>query len=352
MRIKSMHHTFLLGLLGLAFSITAVLPAFASTHWARMGTDGVAVARLDSTWHEVGTGRTLPLTRNARLDQFVAAAGSWWATAVEPGAGADRLVLLRGDGTSIESLSTPELGADGVLLQPHLIVGDDGLRFLVWIEGEDHQKTLVRSARWTGVGWAEPVTVSPRGQGTQIALQAVSLADDTVLATWSSFDGEDDEIVWSLLKDGKWSGPKAISANDVPDVTPSLRSFGDGAMVVWSGYDGNDYRIFSAVFSGGEWSKADSFGGRGSILPAFADTPEPLVLFQQTSPKAWSFVQMNDRGRMKRQGSIEYRRQRPVPVNVESTGLNVLWVGHKKAADGSFELGTALSRVPWELVSE
>ena len=324
--------------------------AFANSHWATLGDREVTVVLHDDVWQEVD-GRTVPLAASARIDHFAATADAWWAAAVEPTADGDRLFLIQGAADAVKTLPSPTLEVSGVLLQPTFILDGNGAgagpEALVWIEGEDHQKTRVRAARWSGADWSAPVTVSPVGPGTQIALQATRLADGSVLATWAAFDGKDDEIVWSRFDGEAWSEPAPISANEVPDVTPALKAHGDGALVVWSGYDGNDYRLYSAAFHNGTWRHGQSFGGRGSIFPVFAAVDTPVLSFQQTDPHAWAFFELGELGRVMARAFVDPQKQRPTVVSASAGGLELSLVGRRKAADGSFQLGTARTRVDW-----
>ncbi len=336
----------------LALMLTLICgSAFGSTHWIQLGNAEVTLVDSDG-WRDLGTGRDLPLAKGARIDHLSAGAGSWWVAAVEPSDGDDRLVLLKADSESMESLPLPVLERPEVLLQPRLMVGEAGLEALVWIEGESHQKTRVRAARWSAGGWAQPVTVAPTGPGTQIALQAVRLESGDFLAVWSAFDGTDDEIVWSRFDGQAWSAPEALSTNDVPDVTPALRAMEGGALLVWSAFDGNDYRLLTAAYTGSGWTSGQRFGKRGSVFPTFADTEVPMVVFQQSSPRSWVFSELNLRAQVLRSASVEYRRQRPIVRSRDARGVTISWpetgpAGTEKGKAAKTELESTV--VEWAL---
>lgn len=306
-------------------SLAIAQPALGQVHWIPFGDQEVTLLKTDSAWLEPATGRDLPLAKAARIDHLSAAAGSWWVAAVEPSDADDRLVLLKADSQSIETLPVPVLEQSTVVLQPQLMLGDAGPEALIWIEGDSHQKTRVRAARWSDSGWAQPSTVSPVGPGTQIALQAARLASGDFLAVWSAFDGTDDEMVWSLFNGQSWTAPAPITTNEVPDVTPALRAMEDGALLVWSTFDGNDYRLLSAAFTGSAWTRGQGFGNRGSVFPTFAATAAPMVIFQQTSPRAWVFSELNLRAQVLRSAAIEYRRQRPIVQSRDTKGVTISW---------------------------
>ncbi len=181
---------------------------------------------------DVGERVLLPLATNAQATSLVAAGDEWFAAAVDPEAD-DPLLVLRGRERQVTALSPPRLQA-AVIRSPRLLVHDDALAALVWLEGDGYRQLRVRGARRLGDGWAEPVTLAPPGPGSQLALTAVTLADGSWLLAWSSYDGEDNEILWS-----RWRGAEPMPSqrlgtdNRVPDVTP--QAAGTACLKITSG---------------------------------------------------------------------------------------------------------------------
>lgn len=273
--------------------------------------------------------RSFDLPANARVERMVEAADGAWLTATEPTPSGERLRIARStDGGTLETLPVPATKAGGVIVAPTPLAGSAGVEALLWFEGTDLRSTALRAAAWSGEGWGEPRTVSPVGPGTQTALAAVVLADGSWLAVWAGFDGVDDEIAWSRFDGTDWSAPRAITANTVPDLTPTLRAVEGGAIVAWSGYDGRDYRVHSARFvvnpGGGAWSKPRQLAGRGAIEPRFADTASPILTYRQVVPEQWSIVELDAvDAEPRRATALEASRVRPRVVATTETGPRV-----------------------------
>ncbi|MDA8019081.1 MAG: hypothetical protein MPN21_16695 [Thermoanaerobaculia bacterium] len=204
---------------------------------------------------------------------------------------AERLILWQYGEDSAERIPAPKQLHDAATYAPTPLIEDGVLSGLVWIEGFAPNKTRVLAAQRSGAGWSQPVAVSEFGPGTQIALDVARLSDGSLLAVWAAYDGEDDEIVWSRY-DGTWTRPRALTANDVPDVTPTLHATKRGAIVAWSGYDGNDYRIQLADFTSADtatWSEPRLLQGRGAVSPQFQRTANDaaVLTWRQAVPRTW-----------------------------------------------------------------
>lgn len=217
-----------------------------------------------------------------------------------------------------------------VVSDPVLDIGTEGLRGMAWLEGERADRLELRAARFENGRWLEPVVVSPQGTGSQLALSSATLADGSWLLVWSAFDGEDDEILWSRLADGRFSPPRPVAAdNAVPDVTPALGVLADGVLVAWSRYDGNDYRIVLARFDGESWSEPEVVGPRGSLAPSFEKAAgTSFLLFQTAVPRSWSIAELDARGKVLRRARSEaFRLERPLVEKVATEGIELRWPG-------------------------
>lgn len=332
---------------GLALSPAA--QADTSWQWARFGDAEVTLAKGDAGWQVVESGKTLPLSDSSRIDHLTVGADAWWASAVEDREDGERMVLVKGTQDGVEALPAPKVAPGSILFQPTMMVGAEGLEGVIWIEGEDRQSGRVQAARWTGGGWSQPVTVSKRRDGTQIALQAVRLEDGSYLAAWSGYDGEDDEIFWSRFNGSAWTVPATLSANAVPDITPTLRAMpGGGALVVWSAYDGNDYRIYSAVLADGRWHVNGPMGERSSIFPRFADTESNLLVYQQGAPQGWVVAELDSQGRIARSTLTGFQRPGPMVKAKTESGIELLWLGTALAKDGTKSMATKAVALPWQ----
>ncbi|MEM1177788.1 MAG: hypothetical protein AAGM22_05560 [Acidobacteriota bacterium] len=321
---------------GLAFGTPAAAESFAFTDGAL-----IEAVAADGGWVVRSAGAETPLPFDGGADvhvqQLAATTSGWLLSATSLRDHRSRLVVMQRSGTG-DAVALPVPQTSGrVLLQPTVLADADrrGPATLLWIEGDSARESSVRAAAWNGAGWDDTVVLSPRGAGTQIALDALRLADGGLLATWSAFDGDDDEVVWSHSKDGTtWSEPLPLSENNVPDVTPALALVDGGAVVAWSGYDGNDYRVWTARFDGERWSDARRHGERGSVFPSFADpaAERPLLIYKQTAPSAWRISRLDGEGAESRTLSLELSKQRPLVLGSDDEGVSLRGAAEKSAA--------------------
>ncbi|MEL7059948.1 MAG: hypothetical protein AAGN46_07980 [Acidobacteriota bacterium] len=303
---------------------------------ARRGTDGW---RLDGP--SLSTAIDLPTTALVHDLRWVA--DRWFVAAID-GEGVDaRIVLATGSASDGDRLPGPAPMPGFLRRAPTLLVEPTrGVpEALAWLEGHDPRQLEVRSARWLGAGWSEPITVATPAVGTQTALDAARLDDGSWLLVWSAFDGLDDDILWSRFADGAWSAPAALTADDRFDVTPSVRAVEGGAVAVWSGDDGGDYRLEAARFDAatGRWGDAVTFGGRGAfdpelstLIPAAAKAASsdgaasggPLLLtYRQEVPRAWVVAELSTDGTVARSASAEAAMRRPRVLAVDTDGVRI-----------------------------
>jgi hypothetical protein len=222
-------------------------------------------------------------------------AGDWLAAGTE---GEARLYLLRGDGSSAVRLAAPREAA-ATVAEPLPVADETGrLLGLAWLAGRDRDALAVRFAAWEGDHWGPSMTVSAPGPGSQLALAATARAGTVVLA-WSSFDGQDDEILSARWTRGQWSPPNRVAPDDAtPDVTPALVADAAGFLVVWSGFEGGEYRLFSSRLRGDDWSPPVVLGPPGSLFPALAPTERGhLLLYRDARARAWTVLELDRTGR-------------------------------------------------------
>ncbi|MEO1369666.1 MAG: hypothetical protein AAFX50_21000 [Acidobacteriota bacterium] len=282
---------------------------------------------------------------DVHVQHVEATASGWLLSATSRSQSGSRLVVMRRGPDGVTALPVPKTSAR-VLLQPTVLTAPESgePQVLAWIEGSSPRESSVRAARWNGAGWDATVVLAPRGPGTQIALDAARLDDGSVLAVWSAFDGEDDEVVWSLTRDGAtWSPPAPISRNAVPDVTPSVTAVDGGAVVAWSGFDGNDYRVWTSRFDGERWNEARRHGERGSVFPSFAPrrSADPVLIYRQTAPSAWRVSRLDDDAVEAKTLSLEADTVRPVVLGADDDGVTL------RATPADDAAKAAARRLPW-----
>ena len=300
----------------LSLSTALLLPALAAASAAAQ--DGVEGARLRAGGVITAAGEVaLPLGSGETLTQVAGGADGWFAagvqTAVDHGLERARLSLWRGAASSADALPVPAttgrwLGSPCAVTRVAAGAGGGDLVGLAWLEGGDPEAAAVRWSAWNGAGWGETVTVSAAGPGSQLGLGASRLDDGRVLLVWSRYDGEDDEIYWSLGEAGRFSQPVRLEADDrVPDMTPAVTAVPGGALAAWSAFDraAGQYRVMSARFDGAAWGAAEPLGPVGSLYPSFepSTAARPLVLYRTAAPRGWQLVELDTAGRATRRAS-------------------------------------------------
>ncbi|HVT16308.1 MAG TPA: hypothetical protein VHQ90_09055 [Thermoanaerobaculia bacterium] len=357
-------------------------------------TGAVQAASQGGTWLELASGRRVELALPAGA--WLAAAGTvgesgdgWIAAAVAPAGRGTEIVLLAGragrgadpdaahgtDGAAgraadaaepAASLPPPPGRSAALRLEPLPLIEAGRLAGLVWLDGADRRSLAVRYAPWSGMGWGEPRLISPPGPGSQLALSAARLDDGSWLLAWSAFDGHDDEIVWSLGREGSWSAPRRVAAdNDVPDITPAVVAADGGALLAWSRLDAaaGAYRVVTARFRNGRWGEPQVVGPAGSVFPSFepaspgllpvvssnhsvvrldAQAPRPgpaRLLYVTSRPNGWEVLELDAAGRPSRvatfvAGGESGEAGRPVlaPGRDPSAALRYPLTGGERAA--------------------
>ncbi|MEM7349682.1 MAG: hypothetical protein AAF657_02675 [Acidobacteriota bacterium] len=270
----------------------------------------------------------LPFTAKARVSDFRAAEGRWFAAAVARDAQGPRLELATGDGDRVDSLAAPTVTDAPLLAQPIFVTDTARVHALAWLEGGAHNRLAVHAARRVGNAWGTTEIISPAGLGTQTALTSTVLADGTWLLAWAAYDGTDDEILWSRWSNGAWSAPQPVATdNRVPDITPTLRATAEGALLAWSRYDGNDYRVNVAHFDGIGWTEPAIIGTRGSTFPRFSDVSELTLTYQHADPRAWAVAELDATGQVLRRATVaEPRPDRPF-LAVSGSTVTLEWAG-------------------------
>lgn len=291
---------------------------------ARGGERWVLLAGRDGARIERPDGGVLPLSlpQGAELSRLAALDGGWVAAGTTREASGRGLLLLEGDADGARALPEPPGQRGRERAWPVPLVENGRLAGAAWLEGDEARSFAVYAAAWDGRGWGPVEEVAPRGPGSQLALSGTVLRDGSWLLLWSSFDGHDDEIVWSLRDGGGWRSVERLSAdNAVPDVVPAVVATRDGALAAWSRYDGEGYRLRLARFAAGGWRGERAAAPTGSLYPSFAGEPgRPSLLYLSVIPRGWVVVELDEKGAVKRRSSVTTVPKTPAtPAN---TGLD------------------------------
>lgn len=331
------------GLFGLSLLLTAGTGAVS----AQLQADGMVLSVSGETaLLELPGDRMLRLDPPSRgqIDGLAAlgAGPAWIAAGSVPDDAGRHLFFLTGDGESSRMLPAPPGQAGVDRRSPVLLVRNETLLGIAWLEGDTASSLSVRAAAWDGEAWQDVETVSTPGPGSQTGLTGTVLADGSWLLAWSAVDGEDDEIVWSRRTGDHWTPVRPVSENNhVPDVTPVLTATGTGALLAWSRYDGEDaggYRLRTASFDGNGWRGERPAGPVHSMYPSFVRDGDHLyLLYLSARPRSWSVLELSDSGRsLRRASALSALAERPV-VGEGAGGLRLRWPAARWEADTSWE---------------
>lgn len=292
---------------------------------------------------ELPGGRSLRLSlpERAEVSSFAGLDGGWMlAGSYRDVSGRQRLFLLKGNDQRATTLAEPP-GQEGRRRRdPELLIDNGRLAGLAWLEGDGDRDLSVRSAVWKDGGWGAPERVSHPGPGTQIALTGAVLGDGSWLLAWSAFDGQDDEIVWSLRSGGAWLPVRRLSSgNAVPDITPAVTAMaGNGALIAWSRFDGKGYQLHTARFERGEWRAEKPTGPAGSLYPVFlGDSRSPRLLYMDAWPRAWTVLDLDGEGRVKARATVPSSQDRPVVTFQKNGEVRMRWPSLKGEVKAAWE---------------
>lgn len=228
--------------------------------------------------------------------------GGWTAAGIREKGSATRLILINRSARGTRRINAPELQRHRLQLRPMLAVQAEQMEGMAWLEGSDTTSLSVRVATRNDSEWSEVIVVGPPARGSQTGLVNTVLADGNWLLVWSAFDGNDDELLWSVGREDRWSVAAPVAKdNSVPDVTPTLVATPDGALLVWSRVIRGEYRLVLSRFRSGSWSRPAMLGPAGSLDPGFAvQDGQLLLLYRHAWPRGWAINEISTEGRIQR----------------------------------------------------
>ncbi|MCB1056222.1 MAG: hypothetical protein KDD11_12045 [Acidobacteria bacterium] len=274
-----------------------------------------------------GEARRVALPEDVRTSAVVAGKTGWWLAGTVEASGEPEALWLASLEAGHSRVSPWPVPASRHSLErfPVPLVAGGELVALAWLEGDGERSLAVRAALRDGDGWAEPVTVSPPGPGSQVALTGVALGAGDFLLAWSAFDGEDDEIAWSRFTDGAWTEPRALhGGNGIPDVTPALAVVDGVPTAVWSRYTPAGYTLYGARWQGDGWVEMGPVADAGTLFPTFAETSGgPLLTYRRAVPRSWAVARVAPGGAAL-ETAVSEATTRPVPLSADADGVRVL----------------------------
>lgn len=282
--------------------------------------EGIEIASSDGARTEI------TLDAGARFDRAQALDDGWIAAGVRSGKALLLLRARRAAGEEPERMVVPAAGG-ALVATPAPIVVDGRLVGMTWLAGDAPRQLAVRYAAWLGDGWGPSETVAAPGPGSQLAAAGAALPDGSILVVWSAFDGEDDEILWSLRSGGSWSAAARVAAdNAVPDITPALALDDGRPLAVWSRFDGKGYSLVLSRFASGSWSEPTPVAPTGSLFPRLRTSAEGLlVVYRDVPASGWSVVRLDRQLRPAARATIETSgEEEPVLVGVDRETVRLI----------------------------
>ncbi len=265
------------------------------------GPIGAEVAlEVDADSARIWRGREAPervrLSPDLVARTAVAAEGGVIITGDDQGSG-DLFFLHHRAGSTTE-LPRPASLRGPLRTGPTLLALGDRLEGAAWLEGSGQNDFSIRAAAWNGSSWEDTEIISAPTGRAQLALSSTVLADGSWLVVWAGFDGEDDEIFWSVRRDGAWSRARRLHANNgVPDVLPTVASQGELAQAAWSTFDGSDYRIQTARWNGSGWDLGEMLNARGADRAGLEQLEgRSFLTFRSVAPDGWNLVELERDG--------------------------------------------------------
>ena len=281
-----------------------------------------------------GAAQRVSLRSNERLTTIEETQGGWTAAGVSEEEDGSKLIVFTRSPAGTRRMAAPSLQRHPLQLRPALVVQDEQLDGLAWLEGSNPASLSVRVAARAGEDWGEVIIVAPPAKGSQTGLVQTVLADGSWLLAWSAFDGRDDEILWSIGRNDNWSVPSRIGkANSVPDVLPALVSTPDGALLVWSRQIEGHYRLLLSRYQSNSWSRPQIVGPPGSLDPGFAIREgQLLLLYRHAWPRGWAITELSTKGIPRRLAVVsDDNASRPALLHSSSEGIELRWVGQRRA---------------------
>ncbi len=140
-------------------------------------------------------------------------------------------------------------------LIPSIDVDSKGRKWAVWSAVEDGEVEIRYSVYEDGT-WKEAAKF-PSDLSSNTKPNIIVDDADTPWLVWSGNNNDLDDIYYSRFIDGEWAAGKRLhSANEVPDILPSLDTDSKGfPTVTWDSYADTSYVTFQSTWDGKEWSE-------------------------------------------------------------------------------------------------
>ena len=282
--------------------------------------------------------QTLRLRSDEVLTTLAETHGGWTAAGIREEESTTSLIIITRSSQGTQRLTPPASRRHPLRLRPILAVEGERLDGMAWLEGTDFASLSVRAASRAQDGWSDVSVIAPPARGSQTGLVAVVLSDGSWLLVWSAFDGQDDEILWSMGQQDNWSRPTGVHKNNTaPDIMPALVATTNGALLTWSRLIDGEYQlVLSRLKRSGGWSRPQVIGPPGSLEPAFVIQDDQLLLvYRHAWPRAWAVTEVSLDGSGRRLAVFsEDVPSRPVVLRSSGENVEIRWPGNRKQVEG------------------
>lgn len=247
----------------------------------------------------------------------LAVAGSrWWVAGDHLTADRRRVLFVRSGDRDLLETVVPPASEQNIQTQARLLTYEGEVRGLVWMQGPSSRRLGPWASTWDGSGFSAPRPIGPEASGSQTGLVATALADGRWLAVWSSYDGNDDDLLASFWSGEAWSAPQPLTDNGVPDVRPSVVTTAEGALLAWSQWHNGRYRIVLARIEQERKVAETVIGGPNSGRPhlSAAANGSTHVLYLEGTSQEWTLLELAPEGRIVRRASSPATEERPAVI--------------------------------------
>jgi lysophospholipase L1-like esterase len=175
--------------------------------------------------------------------------------------------------------------ASGEIVGADLDIDAGSNPWLIWAEYDDG----VYAVRAACPGLSDSRIINAPYTASALSPSILAGTRDEIWAFWTGRDDGRDEIFGALFRNGAWSDPFKLNADDrYPHIRPAAAVDGKGRpRVVWSAYDGKEYKVYSAAWESARWRPEEKISGGPGFdhVPAvtFLGGAIPVVVWNRTS---------------------------------------------------------------------
>jgi hypothetical protein len=160
------------------------------------------------------------------------------------------------------------------------------------VDGED----VVFISRHAGGKWSARETVSSRG-GINVVPAVTTVGGTDLVAVWTNYSGPQAMLRYRRLLDGVWSEETQYHSGLSSNTAPTVAQDGDGRLwMVWSGFSGISDDIYFTTWEGGAFAPARAITSNdvpdvSPVLGVDGGSGRPWVQWQQFTDRGYVWVE-------------------------------------------------------------